>query len=254
MPEPRQEYPSEGVPGAVDVLGVVGGVAQGRALPPAVDPHVGAGHAAPQVDEEQRPDTVGPHRGAHRGEEREFDPDQCGALEQECGPRAERVPRVGRGGRGAIGGGLHGASLRSGREPEVGCGLAGPGGGMADAVDSKSTVREGVRVRVPPRAPSGRAIEGSSGSNAIGPSSPPGARGGRLSATGTSGGGMPTEGPGRPSPATPARRGSVVPGARGRATGRRGIYAAALSVGPHPGRTRAPGSVGSSRRGWRWPP
>ena len=28
-----------------------------------------------------------------------------------------------------------------------------PGGGMADAVDSKSTVRKGVRVRIPPRAP-----------------------------------------------------------------------------------------------------
>ena len=28
----------------------------------------------------------------------------------------------------------------------------GPGGGMADAVDSKSTIRKGVRVRLPPRA------------------------------------------------------------------------------------------------------
>ena len=29
---------------------------------------------------------------------------------------------------------------------------ASPGGGMADAMDSKSIVRKGVRVRIPPRA------------------------------------------------------------------------------------------------------
>src|ERR1700727_1860634 len=35
----------------------------------------------------------------------------------------------------------------------VGFAPIGPGDGMADVVDSKSTVRKGVRVRIPPRAP-----------------------------------------------------------------------------------------------------
>src|SRR5882762_6178362 len=45
---------------------------------------------------------------------------------------------------------------------------AGPSGGMADTTDSKSVARKGVRVQIPPRAPTDQRLCGDSALRVVG--------------------------------------------------------------------------------------
>ena len=63
----------------------------------------------------------------------------------------------------------------------VRCSVAGPGGGMADTGDSKSSALTGVRVQIPPRAPALNC--GHVGQSAVSPSGETGRRHGSAATT-----------------------------------------------------------------------
>ena len=93
----------QGGEGRVDVLGVVGGVRQRRALAPAVDGCTVVG-AADELHQHQRPMPVHAQGGGDGSAERQVDLHQPGGLEAQVGPGTEPPPH---------------ATGRSGRRPGV---------------------------------------------------------------------------------------------------------------------------------------
>ena len=140
-------------PGTFGVLLAVVGSGQCGALPPAFglirdDP--------PHYDWalQDRPGCASVRSSQVQVEPTQLDPDkpQGAHLSGAYGRRGAGVGEA-RGRRGAV---------LAERAAEVGSPIARPDGGMADAEDSKSFARKGVRVQLPLRAPFRRIVSGGS--------------------------------------------------------------------------------------------